>query len=138
MSVSAKDVNDIFPEAHVSGVPLAEGPLMGAPHSPVYAIIPTGSGSYAVFDVTSTDLGRIDTAIDDVIRIARMVAENIGPQAAGLTPPAAPAQPVPVSSSSVPFCSEHFVPFRKNEKNGEVWYSHKTEAGSWCRQGSKR
>ena len=34
------------------------------------------------------------------------------------------------------FCSVHNVEFRRHEKNGNVWYSHKN-GNSWCNEGSR-
>jgi hypothetical protein len=33
-------------------------------------------------------------------------------------------------------CIEHGVAFRRYEKNGHEWYSHKTNEGTWCRENS--
>ena len=35
------------------------------------------------------------------------------------------------------FCVEHGVGFQRYEKNGNVWFSHKTQDGSWCREKRK-
>ena len=31
-------------------------------------------------------------------------------------------------------CQEHSVPFKKHEKEGRVWYSHKGPDGKWCKE----
>ncbi len=31
------------------------------------------------------------------------------------------------------FCQEHGVPYRRYEKDGQVWYSHRTRYG-WCKE----
>ncbi|MDP6452699.1 MAG: hypothetical protein QF898_05260 [SAR202 cluster bacterium] len=33
-------------------------------------------------------------------------------------------------------CAEHGVAFRRYEKNGHEWYSHKVDDGTWCREKS--
>jgi hypothetical protein len=38
-----------------------------------------------------------------------------------------------VSSPKVHYCQEHQTPFKKCEKGGSAWYSHKM-AGGWCRE----
>ena len=30
------------------------------------------------------------------------------------------------------FCQEHGVAFKRFEKEGRVWYSHKLDGGKWC------
>jgi hypothetical protein len=32
------------------------------------------------------------------------------------------------------YCDEHSVAFRRYEKNGHEWYSHKQDEGTWCRE----
>ncbi len=32
------------------------------------------------------------------------------------------------------YCHEHETEFRRFEKAGKVWYSHKTQGGKWCRE----
>lgn len=39
-----------------------------------------------------------------------------------------------ISKKNDHFCSDHGREFRRYEKNGHEWYSHKTDEGTWCRQ----
>ena len=34
-------------------------------------------------------------------------------------------------------CAQHNAEMRRHEKNGQVWYSHKTADGQWCRGGGQ-
>jgi hypothetical protein len=50
----------------------------------------------------------------------------------------APAQPptqgaVQRAHEDSPCCQAHNVVLRRDERNGQVWYSHKTTDGRWCR-----
>ena len=33
------------------------------------------------------------------------------------------------------WCAEHQTDYKRFEKGGKVWYSHKTTEGEWCREG---
>jgi hypothetical protein len=44
---------------------------------------------------------------------------------------------VPGGSGTPPpqhFCQEHSTQFRKFERDGQVWWSHKAPDGQWCRE----
>jgi hypothetical protein len=45
---------------------------------------------------------------------------------------------VPGGGSGTPppqhFCQEHSTQFRKFERDGQVWWSHKAQDGQWCRE----
>ena len=32
------------------------------------------------------------------------------------------------------YCEEHQAEFKRYEKDGRVWYSHKTADGKWCKE----
>ena len=32
------------------------------------------------------------------------------------------------------YCQEHGVAFKRFEKEGRAWYSHRTDGGEWCRE----
>jgi len=34
-------------------------------------------------------------------------------------------------------CPIHGVPMKKHTQNGDTWYSHKLDDGTWCRGGAK-
>ena len=50
------------------------------------------------------------------------------------------AQPVSEPEPSQPpeqpahWCQEHQTEFKKHERQGKVWYSHKAPDGKWCKQ----
>ncbi len=39
----------------------------------------------------------------------------------------------PAVDDDVPYCDYHEVPLKRFAKNGQTWYSHKTDDGTWCR-----
>jgi hypothetical protein len=54
----------------------------------------------------------------------------------------APAQPptqpprqgtTPPAHDDSPYCRVHQAVLKRYERNGQVWYSHKTAEGRWCR-----
>ena len=60
--------------------------------------------------------------------IAAVMSEfQVGESAPPEGSPAPPDQP-----QTGYFCSEHNVPFGRKERDGSVWYSHRTEGGAWC------
>lgn len=53
-------------------------------------------------------------------------------------PPPAASQPPPNGSEAVPYCFEHGQHFKRHEKDGQIWYSHKIKnpvpgGATWCR-----
>jgi len=49
---------------------------------------------------------------------------------------AAPPAAAPAPDPNAPdWCAIHGVQMKRHEKGGQVWYSHKTPDGSWCRGG---
>ncbi len=42
-------------------------------------------------------------------------------------PPTAPEQPEH-------WCQEHQTAYKRHERHGKVWYSHKAPDGKWCRE----
>ena len=56
-------------------------------------------------------------------------------------PEPAPAhQAAPTLASGLPdpaWCSIHNCTMTRHEKDGQVWYSHKTDTGTYCRGGAK-
>jgi hypothetical protein len=53
-----------------------------------------------------------------------------GPDKAIQPPPAYEAASVPHEH----YCLEHQTAFRRFEKDGRYWYSHKADNGSWCKE----
>jgi len=51
------------------------------------------------------------------------------PETAEKEEPAASKQ----AAAAAPICSIHHVEMTRRQKNGDVWYSHQTEAGLWCK-----
>jgi hypothetical protein len=41
----------------------------------------------------------------------------------------APLKPPPAH-----YCETHQCPYKRFEKNGQVWYSHKAPDGAWCKE----
>ncbi len=61
-------------------------------------------------------------------------------QAQPAAPPMPPAVPPQASASgdSVPYCFEHGQNYKRHQKDGQVWYSHKIQnpvpcGATWCR-----
>lgn len=45
------------------------------------------------------------------------------------------AQPnPPPARTPVHYCQQHQSEYKRFEKDGRVWYSHKTSDGKWCRE----
>ena len=44
------------------------------------------------------------------------------------------AETEPHQTSRLHWCSDHQVLFKKRQKAGTVWYSHKAADGSWCNE----
>ena len=47
------------------------------------------------------------------------------------------SQPEPPGTATRPpehFCQEHQTPFKQYHRGDNVWYSHKTTEGKWCRE----
>lgn len=62
---------------------------------------------------------------------------SLPPQAQPPMPPAAPPQ-APAGSDNVPYCFEHGQNYKRHQKDGQVWYSHKIQnpvpgGATWCR-----
>jgi hypothetical protein len=38
------------------------------------------------------------------------------------------------TQTSPHYCQEHQAEFKRFEKDGRVWYSHKAQNGKWCRE----
>jgi hypothetical protein len=56
----------------------------------------------------------------------------------GQAPAQPPAQPpaqgtTPPAQDESPYCHIHNAVLKRYERNGQVWYSHKTANGQWCR-----
>jgi hypothetical protein len=52
-------------------------------------------------------------------------------------PTEAPSQPEPTQTPPLPpehYCQQHQTEYRRYERDGRVWYSHKTGDGKWCRE----
>ena len=49
------------------------------------------------------------------------------------------AQERPTTKEATPehYCQAHGQEYRRFERNGRVWYSHRTSDGKWCKEGSK-
>jgi hypothetical protein len=63
-------------------------------------------------------------------------AQN-GPEKPPSTPLRAGSQPAtsqPESPEPDHFCRQHQTPFRRYEKDGRVWYSHKAGNNTWCKE----
>jgi hypothetical protein len=58
----------------------------------------------------------------------------------GVTEHSPAVQPAEEEKTYIPittqehFCSVHQTEFRKYEKGGQIWYSHKGPDGAWCRE----
>ncbi len=65
--------------------------------------------------------GRRESAAESLPALAREPA------------PAPPAASAAESEARPDWCSIHNVQMRRHEKDGEVWYSHRTEEGTWCK-----
>jgi hypothetical protein len=49
-------------------------------------------------------------------------------------PPIPPSPgPTPPAHDESPYCHTHKAVLKRYERNGQVWYSHKTSEGRWCR-----
>ena len=48
--------------------------------------------------------------------------------------PIAPAQPPVPTETPAHFCQEHQTPFQQHNRGENVWWSHKTADGKWCRE----
>jgi hypothetical protein len=53
-----------------------------------------------------------------------------GPETVIQRSPAAGPSPRPRAH----WCTLHEVPFKRFEKDGQVWHSHKTTEGDWCKE----
>ena len=72
-----------------------------------------------------------DKVYADAMRLLeRMAADGFLPRAGKL--------PTPVSSNGNGkdnhYCNEHGTEFKRFEKEGRVWYSHKAPDGKWCKE----
>lgn len=45
-----------------------------------------------------------------------------------------PAEPEPTQTPRLHWCQVHDALFKRRQKGGTVWYSHKAEDGSWCNE----
>lgn len=58
------------------------------------------------------------------------------PTAPGVTPAPQPSPepgPQPAPTTGPEWCPIHNQPMQRHQRGGEVWYSHKTAEGTWCR-----
>ena len=81
----------------------------------------------------ATPLGVATAAAKDT------VGQRHGPQAQDGTeePTEAASEPEPPQVPTQPpahFCQEHQTPFKQYHRGDNVWYSHKTPDGKWCRE----
>ena len=47
--------------------------------------------------------------------------------------PTTEPEPPPAPEKPEHWCEEHQTEFKRYERQGKVWYSHKTTDGKWCR-----
>ena len=50
------------------------------------------------------------------------------------TQPVSAPEPPPAPEQTEHWCHEHQTEFKKHERQGKVWYSHKAPDGKWCRE----
>jgi hypothetical protein len=40
----------------------------------------------------------------------------------------------PLTPAPAHYCEDHQCPYRRYEREGQVWYSHKAPDGTWCKE----
>jgi hypothetical protein len=69
-------------------------------------------------------------AADDVRRLAALLLALAGDGDALATPAPVAA---PAGESDPAWCGIHGVKMSRRERDGQVWFSHRTPDGGWCR-----
>lgn len=89
-----------------------------------YAISPDGGRErFVIHDAKS--IPALLTAIDELKTSLIEFGYNLASGGAG-------------GGEPVKMCPVHNVPYQRNEKNGDVWYSHPMGGGKFCREERKK
>jgi hypothetical protein len=104
----------------------------------------TGKGAWKAVEIgaeaTVEQRERWDTALASLYadlggQLKALWANGNGrkPQDAPTTPTEAPSEPEPPPAPEH-YCQTHQVDFKRYERDGRVWYSHKAPDGKWCKE----
>jgi len=64
---------------------------------------------------------------------ATAAAPGVAPAPQPAPQPAPEPGPQPAPTAGPEWCPIHNQPMQRHQRGGEVWYSHKTAEGTWCR-----
>jgi hypothetical protein len=114
------------PAEHTKVVAKAEASAL--PEAPVSITLKaTLNGHEVLVTLRGVDFASVKAQVEQASEWLRVQAPAQPP-----TPP--PAQgTTPLAHDESPYCQAHQAVLKRYERNGQVWYSHKTADGRWCR-----
>jgi hypothetical protein len=126
--VKLADTND---KAEPSRQPVPaqpDAPTVPLPEAPVSITLKaTLHGQEVMVTLRGTDFASVKAQVEQA-------SEWLSVQAPAQPPTQPPAQgTTPLAHDESPYCHAHQAVLKRYERNGQVWYSHKTADGRWCR-----
>jgi hypothetical protein len=113
------------PAEHTKVEAKAEAPAL--PEAPVSITLKaTLNGHEVLVTLRGTDFASVKAQVEQASEwlSVQAPAQPPTPPSQGTTPPA---------HDESPYCHAHKAVLKRYERNGQVWYSHKTTEGRWCR-----